>query len=927
MQNKNKQLTMLSLAPLLMSVNAFAAYSDTGSWSRVIDLGLVPVAIANLPDGKVLAWSAKDRLSFGGTTGRTWTTVFDPQNETSTATLVSETNHDMFCPGISNLADGRIMATGGSGNNRTSIYNPENGVWTAASPMNTPRGYQGQVTLNDGTAFTVGGSWSGGIGNKHAEAWTPLSGWVPFPLITSDATVRDGAQIEPRGEYRDDNHAWLWAAPNGKVFHAGPSNKMHWIDVSGFGGITDAGTRGTDPYSMNGTTVMYDKGKLLKVGGAQAYDTKDGSARVQSIDINTDNAVVTEMTSLQFPRTLHHSVVLPTGEVFVVGGMKTTKLFQDVNARLTPELWNPSSNTWTSMTPMVTPRTYHSTAILMNDARVFVGGGGLCGSCASNHPNTELFSPPYLYVDGTNTLATRPVISTAPASADYNVDITLQTDSAISQFVLIRSSSSTHSVNNEQRRVPVSFTGSGNNYQVRMPSRNHAPPGNYMLFALNAAGTPSIAKTIKLGAENVIPELANGDYWLTAPTSGQRLAAPAANAYQSRMYDANTDEEQQWRVKYLGGRVYTLQNVASGRYMEVQNAGCNNLTRISGSVSSSANHQRWIISQSGDNYQLRPVNCVGKGLDREQNATNANAILWPSSPNHGPQLWSFKPVNGGAAFPVGNPDAVTVAQNTSITIDPLANDTGANLTLLAPNPWSQNGGTVSLLNNQLVYKSKSTFSGTDKIWYTLRDSQGRQNFSVINITVTNGSNDVYPTANPDNVNATTATSITIDALANDIGNALVLNTPNAWSQEGGSVSLSDNKVVYQSKAGFTGTDKIWYTFQDSQGRQNFGVITIIVTGNNTGDFFPIATPDNFTTSRNTSITLDILANDSTASGGIAIDTLYAYSAKGGKTSKTADDKVLYQPKADFSGEDNFWYVMVDAQGRKNSAQVKINVTP
>ena len=89
-------------------------------------------------------------------------------------------------------------------------------------------GYQGQVTMGDGSAFTVGGSWSGGIGGKNAEVWTPRSGWVPFPLITSDATVRDGSQIDPRGEYRDDNHAWLWAAPNGKVFHAGPSSNMHW---------------------------------------------------------------------------------------------------------------------------------------------------------------------------------------------------------------------------------------------------------------------------------------------------------------------------------------------------------------------------------------------------------------------------------------------------------------------------------------------------------------------------------------------------------------------------------------------------------------------------------------------------------------------------------------------------------------------------
>ncbi|MGB1311453.1 MAG: Ig-like domain-containing protein, partial [Leucothrix sp.] len=167
-----------------------------------------------------------------------------------------------------------------------------------------------------------------------------------------------------------------------------------------------------------------------------------------------------------------------------------------------------------------------------------------------------------------------------------------------------------------------------------------------------------------------------------------------------------------------------------------------------------------------------------------------------------------------------------------------------------------------------------------------------------------------------------ATNITIDALANDSGVGLILNAPNVWSLQGGTVTLSNNKIIYRSKTGFTGSDNIWYTFADAQGRTNSGVINITVAS----DFYPIATADNFTTARNTAQVLDILANDA-ASGGIAIDTLFDYTALGGTTSRTADGKVLYTPKSNFTGEDNFWYVMVDGQGRQNSAQVKINVTP
>ena len=57
---------------------------------------IVPVAAANLPDGKVLTWSAYDRFAFGGNRGKTYTAIFDPATNTSQELLVSNTQHDMF---------------------------------------------------------------------------------------------------------------------------------------------------------------------------------------------------------------------------------------------------------------------------------------------------------------------------------------------------------------------------------------------------------------------------------------------------------------------------------------------------------------------------------------------------------------------------------------------------------------------------------------------------------------------------------------------------------------------------------------------------------------------------------------------------------------------------------------------------------------
>ena len=258
---------------------------------------------------------------------------------------------------------------------------------------------------------------------------------------------------------------------------------------------------------MKGTTVMFDVDRILKVGGAESYD-RDHPAKDNSyvIDFSNENNVTVTPTvnRLTYSRTMHNSTVLPNGEVLVTGGLDHAEVFSDVGARLTAEIYNPESNTWRTVAGMQVPRTYHSVAILMVDGRVFVGGGGLCDNSnpaeCVNHTDAEIYSPSYLF-NNDGSLATRPTIS-APETADYNTSIPVTGSSGITDFNLIRFSSATHSTNNEQRRIPVSFTGNGS-YTVNIPDRNLLPPGYYMLFGLNANGVPSVAETIQIG--NSIP--------------------------------------------------------------------------------------------------------------------------------------------------------------------------------------------------------------------------------------------------------------------------------------------------------------------------------------------------------------------------------------------------------------------------------------
>ncbi|VAW10200.1 hypothetical protein MNBD_BACTEROID03-1097, partial [hydrothermal vent metagenome] len=502
------RLTLVFSFTLGANILSAQGPAQEGAWSDPILFDLVPNAVANLPDGRLVTWSSKYTDDFGGGDGFTHTQIFDPTIGPDGAALtktISQTNHDMFCPGISNLVDGRILVGGGSSSEKTSIYDPATEIWSPADNMNVPRGYQSNVTLSNGAVFTLGGSWSGAIGGKFGEIYSLATGWVSIPSVTGELLL-DGNDpdldepIPSQKYYRSDNHSWLWAAPNGKIFHAGPGTDMHWIDVRDVDNptVVNLGRRGDDTYAMNGNTVMFDVGKLLKVGGSRSYSSgTPASDKAYVIDINSEVPVVTPVPGFKRARAMNSSVVFPNGKVLVVGGLDKGEVFSDVGAYYVGEIYDPLTNTWEDTAPMQVPRTYHSVAILMPDGRVFVGGGGLCGSCDVNHLDAEIYSPPYLFNDD-GSLATRPTIS-APESASYNSTMSITGSDEIMSFSLIRFSSASHTTNNEMRRIPVSFVETQGGYDISIPDRNLLPPGYYMLFGMNKFDVPSIAENIQIG--------------------------------------------------------------------------------------------------------------------------------------------------------------------------------------------------------------------------------------------------------------------------------------------------------------------------------------------------------------------------------------------------------------------------------------------
>ena len=102
---------------------------------------------------QVLVWSGGAVDHFvGGDAGQTWYAVFNPNSNSVGALQTVNLNHDMFCPGIAQQADGDLMIVGGSagGDGAGSTSTWTGGAFTQSPTLNIPRGYNSAVTLANG---------------------------------------------------------------------------------------------------------------------------------------------------------------------------------------------------------------------------------------------------------------------------------------------------------------------------------------------------------------------------------------------------------------------------------------------------------------------------------------------------------------------------------------------------------------------------------------------------------------------------------------------------------------------------------------------------------------------------------------------------------------------------------------------------------
>lgn len=476
------------------------------------------VHMSVLPSGKTISWS--QWLAYSSRI-QTHTTLWNPSNNT----LTYPHNYDinLFCSGHSFLPDGRLMITSGTlnktyfdGPDTVTLFDYQTDTWSYGPSMNNGRWYPTNVQLGNGETITAGGSYclqrdangiciTNPLGFNHVpQAYNTIGGIDSWRTL-SGASPMAGYIFYP----------WLLLASDGRVFNAGPLPETYFLNTSGNGSWSGIISKSNYGARGGGSAVMYDVDKVLILGGGQNPPTN--SAEVIDLSVTNANPSWRVLTNpMQYRRNHSTATILADGKVLVTGGTKGPGSNNTCveNYVLAAELWNPLTETFTTMASGQYPRLYHSTAVLLPDARVLVGGttyypanGTIdentdtpCPNEVQNQNQTEIFTPPYLY-NPNGTAATRPIINSAPTNVTYGQQFIVGVPGVptISKVNLVRLSSVTHSFNQNQRFNSLSFNKVSAGLRVVMPTNpNACPPGHYMLFVVNSAGVPSLAKIIRV---------------------------------------------------------------------------------------------------------------------------------------------------------------------------------------------------------------------------------------------------------------------------------------------------------------------------------------------------------------------------------------------------------------------------------------------
>jgi RHS repeat-associated protein len=286
-------------------------------------------------------------------------------------------------------------------------------------------------------------------------------------------------------------------------------------------------------------------------------------------------------------------------------------------------------------------------------------------------------------------------------------------------------------------------------------------------------------------------------------------------------------------------------------------------------------------------------------------------------------------VNDG---PTPQPDSVTGAAGHILTIPAVtlltndtpgpANESNQTLTVTAVTASPASHGTATLDNGTITYTPDVGYTGAATLTYTVCDNgttNGQPDPRCADATIT-----VTLNASPAATNQTVSTphdvSTPIALTATDPENDQLTYTV-ATNPGHGTLSGTAPALTYTPAPGFIGTDAFTFTASDPYSASAPATVTITVTDTPP----PTLIADTATTRAGVPVVIDVLANDTPATGALDRASLTIATAPAHGTATVDTGQVRYTPAPDATA-DTFTYRVCDTGGGCGTASVTITIT-
>jgi len=272
-------------------------------------------------------------------------------------------------------------------------------------------------------------------------------------------------------------------------------------------------------------------------------------------------------------------------------------------------------------------------------------------------------------------------------------------------------------------------------------------------------------------------------------------------------------------------------------------------------------------------------------------------------------------------------DTIETIENTPVNINILANDSnfddGFGKIIIFTEPMF---GVVEVNDNRTItYTPANAFLGADSLVYWVEDVDGDYDMASVIIQVL-VKPDYQPVANDDARGTNYQTLVSVDVLTNDTD---LEDTPITLSvaenPTTGAAVVNGDKIDYTPATGFSGVVSFKYRVTDNDGDNSTATVTITVLPEGVSNHIPVAVNDAVETIINTSVTVDVLLNDTGLEDGFGNLTIFS-SPNHGTVVVNGDRSITYTPSNLFKGTDSLEYWIEDIHGDYDIGKVVITVT-